>query len=108
MKKGDYQNVTPDLTLEIDGKYSSYGDFFKKNKPIIFKKIIELFKEIPNQQKERLVLSISTHIPYRFTSFVDYGKSDKDILIHLFIPYFERNEEYELCSEILDLHNRLN
>ena len=108
MKKGDYDNVMPDLTLEVEGEYQSYVDFYKKNKNIIYKKIIDLFREIPNSKKERLLLLISAHIPYQFTSLTDYGKTDKDILTHLFIPYFERNEEYELCSEILELHNRIN
>jgi hypothetical protein len=94
--------------LIIKGKYNDFKDFYDENKETIYKSIIEVFQGFKNSRKKTLSLYISAKIKgLEWDTEFNFKKEESIILKRDLMPYFESNEDYETCSEIISLHKDL-
>ncbi len=99
---------TPDTILNLDESYKDFNDFYGKNKDTIYRAILELFKELPNTRKKSLTLMVTAKIRgLEWDTEFTFSKDDAKMLIRDVMPYFEQSEDYETCSEIINLHKSL-
>ena len=98
----------PDFILNLDGSYKDFNDFYGKNKETIYRSILDLFRGLPNTKKKSLTLLVTAKIRgLEWDTEFTFSKSDAKSLIRDVMPYFEQNEDYETCSEIIKLHQDL-
>lgn len=96
------QNIFKEL--KIEGKYSEFNDFYDANKELIYKSIIELFHEFKNTRKRTLTLYVSAKIKgLEWDTEFNFSKNESFVLKRDLMPFFEDNEDYETCSEIISL-----
>lgn len=90
--------------LKIEGKYNEFNDFYDSNKELIYKSIIELFTEFKNTRKKTLKLYVSAKIKgLEWDTEFNFTKNESFVLKRDIMPFFEDNEDYETCSEIISL-----
>lgn len=94
--------------LSFDGRYHDFSDFYDENKTEIYKSIIELFADFKNNKKKSQILQISAKIKGLDwdTEFI-FKRDEIIILTRDVMPYFEKIEDYETCSEIVFLNKEL-
>lgn len=97
-----------DIILNIDVKYSSLEDFQETNKRAIFLNFIEIFRKMTVIEKPIISLCIiwNTDVIVMKTTY-QIDKSDINILNEILLPYFLDIEDYETCSEIKILYEKL-
>jgi hypothetical protein len=96
------QNIFKEL--KIEGKYNEFNDFYDSNKELIYKSIIELFHEFKKTRKKTLTLYVSAKIKgLEWDTEFNFTKNESFVLKRDLMPFFEDNEDYETCSEILSL-----
>lgn len=108
-KLNDVLNVEPDITLDINENYDGFVDFYDKNKDVIYRNLVTLFKGFTESDKKTRTLAVTAtiqDIPWG-TEFV-MDKNNKETLVHDIIPYFEQIEDYEFCEEIMGIYKSLN
>lgn len=94
--------------LEIKGKYNEFKDFYDVNKGLIYKSIIEVFKGFKTSKKKTLSLYVSAKIKdLEWDTEFNFSRNETIVLKRDLMPYFEENEDYETCSEIILLHKDL-
>lgn len=94
--------------LKYEKNYESFGDFYDTNKREIYKSIIELFGEFKKTRKRILTLKISAKITgLDWDTDFNFRKEELIVLQRDIMPFFEDTEDYETCSEILNLHKEL-
>ena len=94
--------------LTITGNYSTYDEFYSKNKILVFKDMIDLFKELKNEGKNLAILNLSANINGQlWKTDLKFHRNQYFVLIRDMLPYFEKLEEYEICDEIKKLHEDL-
>ena len=90
--------------LKIEGRYNEFNDFYDANKELIYKSIIELFTEFKNTRKKTLTLYVSAKIKgLEWDTEFNFTKNESFVLKRDIMPFFEDNEDYETCSEIISL-----
>jgi hypothetical protein len=98
----------PHKELIIKGKYKEFSDFYEKNKEIIYKSIIELFGEFKTTNEETLILHLWAKIDgMEWDTEFNFSRQESVVLSRDILPYFEQNEDYEVCAEILKLKKEL-
>ncbi len=98
----------PHKELIINGKYSEFGDFYDKNKELIYKSIIDLFSEFKTTRKKVLQLYIWSKIQgLEWDTEFNFKRQDSIVLTRDILPYFEEIEDYETCDKIIKLHKEL-
>jgi hypothetical protein len=98
----------PHKELIIKGKYKEFGDFYEKNKETIYKSIIELFGEFKTSKEETLILHLWAKIDgMEWDTEFSFSRQESVVLSRDILPYFEENEDYEVCAEILKLKKEL-
>lgn len=98
----------PFKTIKFGGKYSDFKSFYDENKEEIYINIIEIYKGFKNTNLKVLDLHVSAEID-GFAWRTDF-KFHRNHLITLkkdIMPFFEENENYEICNDILNLHKEL-
>ena len=96
------QNIFKEL--KIEGKYNEFSDFYDSNKELIYKSIIELFREFKQTRKKTLTLYVSAKIKgLEWDTEFNFTKNESLVLKRDLMPFFEDNEDYETCSEIITL-----
>jgi hypothetical protein len=96
-------------TISLKKNYDDFSDFYDDNKEIIYKSIIEIFKEFKNTRKRKLSLYVVAKInDINWDTEFNFTKNDTIVLKRDVMPYFEQIEDYATCCEIRDLHNVLN
>jgi hypothetical protein len=99
----------PIVPIVIDNDYSSFHEFYSKEKRVIYKKIIDVFEEILKENiKEKKLLVIARIDGVSFDTDFQIDRDNKKLLTDVIIPYFEEIEEYELCSKIITIISELN
>jgi len=89
-------------------KYKSYGQFHSENREKIYKTIIELFKEFSLVKNKTLSMTISADIEnIEWNTELCFNRGESYILKKDVMPYFEEIEDYETCSEIINLSKSL-
>jgi len=102
------EQIDADLTLKISGDYKDFHDFYSSNKQLVYEKILDLFTIISTDKKEIAKLVVFYDIEKTtFNTAFNFGKSDKEMLKEVFIPYFSEMEEYETCSRVTKLYDTL-
>lgn len=100
------QNIFKDL--KIKGNYNDFNDFYDENKELIYKSIIELFHEFKKTRKQTLTLYVSANIKgLEWDTEFNFTKNELFVLKRDLMPFFEDNEDYETCSEIISLSKDL-
>ena len=98
----------PYIKLEIEENYKDFNDFYQTNKDTIYKNIVALFRGLTKTKKKYLKLLIHSQIDeFTWGTEFIFDKSQKDLLMNDILPYFEENEEYEVCAEIVDIYQIL-
>jgi hypothetical protein len=98
----------PFKELKIRGRYGDFKDFYDTNKEVIYKSIIDIFKEFKQTKKKTLSLNISAKIKgLEWDTQFDFDRSETIVLKRDVMPYFEEIEDYETCIEIKNLHEEL-
>jgi hypothetical protein len=96
------QNIFKEI--KIEGKYNEFNDFYDSNKELIYKSIIELFHEFKKTRKKTLTLYVSAKIKgLEWDTEFNFTKNESFVLKRDLMPFFEDNEDYETCSEIISL-----
>ena len=94
--------------LNIKSNHKDIKEFYYLNKSLIYEKVFDLFKSLKRNDKNNVVLVISSKInELHWESELKFNRNQKDILINELIPYFESLEEYEICGEIHSLHQKI-
>lgn len=94
--------------LKVDGDHKDFKDFYYSNKSLIYEKVFDLFKSLKRNDKNHIVLVISSKInALQWETELKFSKEQKDILINELIPYFESIENYEICAEIHALYGKI-
>lgn len=89
-------------------KFKSYGQFHSENKEKIYKTIIDLFKEFNVVKNKTLSMTISANIEnIEWNTELIFNRDESYILKKDVMPYFEEIEDYETCSEIINLSKSL-
>ena len=92
----------------INGIYKDCKSFYEPNKEEIYKSIIEIFEEFKNTRKKSLVLRLSAKFKNAdWNTEFEFHRSETFVLKRDILPYFEENEDYEICSQVLNLHKEL-
>jgi hypothetical protein len=96
-------------TITIDGDYIDFKTFHNNNIEKIYNEIIECFKEFKDSSVENVNLLVKAKIQnLDWDSEFKFDKLKIEILIKDILPYYEKNEFFEKCSEIKKLYNHLN
>jgi hypothetical protein len=96
------QNIFKEL--KIEGNYKEFNDFYDVNKELIYKSIIDLFHEFKKTRKRTLTLYVSAKIKgLEWDTEFNFTKNESFVLKRDLMPFFENNEDYETCSEIISL-----
>jgi hypothetical protein len=94
--------------LKFEKNYESFSEFYDTNKKEIYRSIIDLFSEFKKTRKRILTLKISAQIMgLDWDTDFNFRKEESIVLQRDLMPFFEDNEDYETCSEILNLHKEL-
>lgn len=94
--------------LFIEGRYKDFNDFYDENKLVIYKSIIDIFLEFKKTRKKTLTLNISAKIKgLDWDTEFTFNRDETIVLKRDVLPYFEDIEDYESCSEILNLYKDL-
>jgi hypothetical protein len=96
------------IDLLIPDNYPDFGYFYGCNKRKIYESIVEVFKELNRSGVECLKMRVIATVDSTEFSTCYSFKSDSPItLVRDILPYFVEMEEYEICGEIVKLHDSL-
>lgn len=94
------------LTLTFKTIYDDYGTFMEETRDPIYRTILSAFKNL--KEKEQVCVNVIAHVgETKFESNLEFTKSNLDILTTVLNPYFEKLEEYETCSEVMEVFSGL-
>ena len=97
----------------VKGKYKNFEDFLEKNKDLIYNGVIDSFKELLGSKKRKIKYTVNATVKLETNEVVEWNteflllKKEPDILIDHIMQHYENNEDYEKCSEILNLYKEL-
>ena len=106
-------NKAETLDVHVTGKYKSFEDFLDKNKPLIYGGVVDSFKQLLTTRKREIKFVVNASLLLDKNDLMDWktefqlSKKEPEILIDHIMPYFEDIEDYEKCSEILNLYKSL-
>jgi len=106
------QNKKPKDTvvkkLTIKEQYKDFSSFYSSNKEVIYKTIVSLFNSLKRKDKQNLVLILSAKINrLQWETELKFTRKESIVLVRDILPFFEESEEYEFCSEITELYNKI-
>jgi len=101
-------NLREFAKIELSADYQDFQDFYQNNKSLLFNNIVQLYKELTktNESKLKLVVESKLDGDVWSTDFV-YSKDDLEMLMNDVLPFYEENEEYEICAEIMKINKKL-
>lgn len=98
----------PFKSINFNGKYNDFSDFYDLHKKEIYSAILELFKEFKTTKKRTLSVVFSALIQnLEWSTEFKFNKKDVKVLKRDLIPIFEEYEDYETCEEINQLYKEL-
>jgi hypothetical protein len=101
------------FNVHVKGKYKNFEDFLDRNKDLIYGGVIDSFKELLGSRKRKIKYTVNATVKLDTNEIVEWKtefllvKNEPDILVEHIMPHFEEQEDYEKCSEILNLHKEL-
>lgn len=94
--------------LEYNGDYKSFEDFYDQHKSEIYESIVAVFEEFKTTSKKVLTINLSSTIGGMFwNSDFGFTKDQFFVLKRDVLPYFEEEENYEMCNRIMKIHNHM-
>jgi hypothetical protein len=103
--------MVKETVLDITENYPTFGEFYLKNQPLIFKTLIDGYRELSNNLDLIITIKICACVEnYNFDNSFYIKKDDEEIierLNNIYIPYYEKNEEYEICDEIREIYKKI-
>lgn len=99
-------NKTEILSFKND--YSSYYEFAEDTKKYIYNSIYNIFQKLKSNKENELKLTISAKIEgCEWNTDLNFSRQDIIVIKRDLIPYYEKNEDYEMCSNLKNLYNEL-
>ena len=96
------------INLVIDGDFEDFTDFYDVSRTVIYEKVTDLFQGLLIPENKTLTLTVYAKIKgMDWDSDFTLTRENRDMLIKTIIPYFESLEDFEKCSELLLLHQKL-
>lgn len=94
--------------LKYSKKYDSFNEFYSEAKPDIYRAIVDIFDEFKNTDKYVLTFSLSAVISgLNWDTDFSFTKEQYFVMKRDILPYFEENEDYEMCNRIMKLDKEL-
>lgn len=94
--------------LKYPKPYDSFDEFYIENKADIYKAIIDVFDEFRTSDKKVITVSLSANITgINWDTDFSFTKDQYFVMKRDILPYFEENEDYEMCSRIIKLDKEL-
>lgn len=94
--------------LEYHGDYDSFEVFYNDNKSEIYESIVAIFESFKTSPKNVLTINIRTTINGMFwDTDISFTRDQYFVLKRDILPYFEEEEDYEICDRIMKVHNEL-
>ena len=94
--------------LKYTKKYESFEDFYSEAKPEIYRTIVDVFDEFKNTDKKYITISLSAIIStVNWDTEFTFTKDQYFVMKRDILPFFEENEDYEMCSRIMKLDKEL-
>jgi len=94
--------------LEYANNYNSFDHFYSEHKAKIYETIVEVFEEFKTTTKAVLTVRLRTTIGgVLWDSEFGFTKDQYFILKRDILPFFEVEENYEMCSRIMKVYNEI-
>jgi len=104
--KSNFDNTTN--TLIIPTNYPNYPTFYNAEKKQIYLGYVEMFKKLARSIDKDKQLTVIYHIEEQsFTTNLVVNRNKIGVLKSNILPFFEQLEEYEICSDIVELYDSL-
>lgn len=98
----------PTVKLRITGVYPDFATYYSSSKITVYKKILEVFRNMSTSEDTRTRLTVVGNVNYvEFDSNFFFEKSKPEILIDVINPFFELMEDYETCNEVIEVYNSI-
>ncbi len=101
------------FSVSVKGQYMNFEDFLDKNKDLIYGGVIDSFKELSGTRKRKIKYTVNATVKLDSNEIVEWKteflllKNEPDILVDHIMVHYETKEDYEKCSEILNLYKEL-
>jgi hypothetical protein len=94
--------------LTFGKKFKSYHEFHNENREEIYKSIVDLFSEFQNVKRKTLAIAIKANIEnIEWSTELNFNRNELYLLKKDIMPFFEDNEDYETCHQIISLTKNL-
>lgn len=94
--------------LKLEKDYPTYQDFYDHEQHHIYRSVMDVFSGFRYTEKEELILKVYAKIDgIDWDTQFNFKRSDVNVLERDLIPYFELNEDYEMCNKIKNLKKEL-
>ena len=94
--------------LQLKGDYKEFSDFYTENKIVIFRTLVSLFEKFKDETKQEISLTIKANIKgFDWDTELRFKREEIPVLMKDVMPYFEEQEDYEMCGEIKTLYKEL-
>lgn len=94
--------------LTFKKKFKTYHEFHNENREEIYKSIIDLFSEFQNVKNKTLAVAIKANIEnIEWSTELNFSRGETHVLKKDIMPFFEDNEDYETCHQIISLTKSL-
>ena len=98
----------PFIIFEVTKPYSNFRSLYDDNRREIYFNIVKIFDELTRTHKKSLILSIKSDLGgLNWDTEFKFLKTDYEILSDAILDFFEDNEEYEICNDIIDIIKKL-
>ncbi len=89
-------------------EYPDFKSFYDTNKEEIYRNIIEVFRGFTSSRRKILELHVSATIDgFEWKTDFNFHRYDLQPLKKDIMPFFEDIEDYEACSDIINIHKQL-
>lgn len=94
--------------LVFNENYEDFGDFYEKNKDIIYDETLKLFEGFINLEvKEVSLIVCATIQTFDWSTEIKYTRQNYKILKKEILNYYESIDDFETCQKIINLYNEL-
>lgn len=102
-------NKDDDVTvLNIDMNFPSFPIFFSHSKDTIYKRMVEVFQELIDNNIRSKILDVNARINgVTFSTKFNINVEIPGIITEIIIPHFEEHEDYEFCYTAMTVYEKL-
>jgi hypothetical protein len=94
--------------LEYHGNYQTFEDFYSEHKSEIYESIVSIFEKFKSSSKNVLTINLRATIGSVFwNSDLAFTRDQFFILKRDILPFFEEEEDYEICCRIMKIYDEL-